>query len=213
VDGSGEARVVVVKTARGDRRPNRSGLEAQKRILDVATHLFAENGYHGTGMEAISSAANLGRGALYHHIGSKEELLFEICHAAMSDLLRDSEAVLSRPGTNVERFRALMRVTVRNVADRVPAWKVSVHDLGALTGQRRIIISEARDRWERMVAGVLKEGADAGEFEDLDPIVTKGIIGMFNHTYVWISPSGPLSPEKIADTFSDALLNGLRKSR
>lgn len=198
-----------VKSSQPGRRTNKSGTASRERILDVAAKLFAEHGYHGTGVEQISVAAQLGRGALYHHIGNKEAVLFEICHSTITDLLRDSEAVLARGGSAEERFRSLMRVSVSSIASRILEWTVALHDFRALTGQRREIIAEARDRWERMVADVLAEGTANGEFRELDPIVTKGVIGMFNYTYVWISPDGPVSPERIADLFSDAVLKGV----
>lgn len=201
--------MVAAKPSHLNRRTNRAGVESRERILTVAAKLFAKNGYHGTGIELISSEAQLGRGALYHHIGNKETLLFEICHSTITDLLRDSEAVLARGGSATNRFRGLMRVSVSSIASRIPEWTVALHDFGALTGERRDIIKEGRDRWERMVADVLEQGAASGEFRRLDPIVIKGVIGMFNYTYVWISPEGPVSPELIADKFCDAILQGL----
>lgn len=201
--------MVTAKSSQPGRRTNRSGVAARERILTVAARLFAENGYHGTGIEQISSEAQLGRGALYHHIGNKEALLFEICHSTITDLLRDSEAVLARGGTATERFRNLMRVSVSSIANRNLEWTVALHDFRALTGQRRDIIVDARDRWEKMVADVIFEGAATGEFHEVDPIVIKGVIGMFNYTYVWITPDGPISPERIADQFCDAILQGL----
>ena len=40
-------------------------------------------------------------------------------------------------------------------------------------------------------------------------MVTKGILGMHNYSYVWIDPDGRLAPEDIADIFCDLLLRGL----
>lgn len=203
--------MVSAKSGPLGRRTTRNGTGSRERILAAAAKLFAENGYHGTGIESISSEVQLGRGALYHHIGNKEALLFEICHSTISDLLRESEAVLAAGGSCEERFRALMRVSVRSIADRIPEWTVSLHDFGALTGQRKTIIQQGRDRWEKMIADVLAEGAESGDFVALDPIVHKGIIGMFNYTYVWITPGGPLTPEVIADLFTDTLMSGVRR--
>lgn len=201
--------MVSAGASHANRRVNRTGAASRERILTIAARLFAENGYHGTGIELISSEAQLGRGALYHHIGNKEALLFEICHSTMTDLLRDSEAVLARGGSAVDRFRGLMEVAVTSIASRVLEWRVSLHDFGALTGERREIIREGRDRWEKMVADVLVQGAEAGEFRRLDPIVTKGVIGMFNYSIVWISPEGSISPARIAEKFCDAILGGI----
>jgi AcrR family transcriptional regulator len=49
----------------------RDGSASRERILTEVTRLFVDKGYHGTGVQEISDAVGLGRGALYHHIGSK----------------------------------------------------------------------------------------------------------------------------------------------
>jgi AcrR family transcriptional regulator len=48
---------------------------ARKRILDVATRLFYEQGYNSTGINQIIDEANIARGSLYKHFPSKRDLL------------------------------------------------------------------------------------------------------------------------------------------
>jgi AcrR family transcriptional regulator len=45
------------------------------RILDAAMRLFAEVGYHAATNAMIAEAANLTRGAMLYHFGSREELV------------------------------------------------------------------------------------------------------------------------------------------
>jgi len=45
------------------------------RILDAAMRLFAEVGYHSATNAMIADAANLTRGAMLYHFGSREELV------------------------------------------------------------------------------------------------------------------------------------------
>ena len=55
---------------------NEAGREAQRRaILDVAGRLFAEHGFHQTGVAAICDALGMSPGALYRHFRSKAELI------------------------------------------------------------------------------------------------------------------------------------------
>ncbi|MDF3312314.1 TetR/AcrR family transcriptional regulator [Rhodococcus sp. T2V] len=202
-----------VKLGSSTRRTTRIGVESRQRIMHAAAKLFAENGYHGTGVEEISKETQLGKGALYHHIGNKEAVLFEICHTRMADLLTQSGRVLAMDSSYQERFRELMRVALRNIADNVVEWTVSFQEFKALTGQRRVVIQEARERYESMVVEVLEGGARAGEFRVLDPLVTKGILGLYNYSYSWIRPDGDRTPEEIADLFSDSLLEGVLEQR
>ncbi|MBB3664434.1 AcrR family transcriptional regulator [Prauserella sediminis] len=201
--------MTATKPTMPSRRPNRAGLEARQRIMEAAVRLFAENGYHGTGIEMVSGETGIGRGALYHHIGSKENLLFEICHHRMSDLLERSRRIVATDAGAEVRFRELMRATVRNLAENTSEWVVTFQEFKALTGRRKTVIQEAREQYEEIVDRLLREGAETGEFARLDPLVTKAVLGLYNYSYAWLRPDGERTPEEVADLFTDALLAGI----
>jgi AcrR family transcriptional regulator len=50
------------------------GQATRAALIDVATELFATNGYEATAIPAVLDAAGVSRGALYHHFKSKEAL-------------------------------------------------------------------------------------------------------------------------------------------
>jgi len=40
-------------------------------------------------------------------------------------------------------------------------------------------------------------------------LMIKGVLGMFNYSYLWLTADGARTPEEIADGFLDALITGL----
>jgi AcrR family transcriptional regulator len=186
--------------------------ETRRRIHRLAAELFAKNGYHGTGMSELSDVVGLGRGALYYHISSKEAVLFAITTEAIDQLLEPSEVIVQCGGTAEERLRALARVLMRNIADLSNEWTVFFREHSALTGQWHVDIMDRRERYEALWARVLDDGAAAGEFTDVPPVVLKGILGMFNYSYLWLRAEGTASPEQVADAFCDVLLRGLSRT-
>jgi len=50
------------------------GKATRERLIEAGRALFGERGYDGTSIEAILEAADVRRGALYHHFESKQEL-------------------------------------------------------------------------------------------------------------------------------------------
>ncbi|WP_063130133.1 hypothetical protein [Nocardia fusca] len=44
----------------------------------------------------------------------------------------------------------------------------------------------------------------------LPPLTTEGMLDMFNYSYLWISPTGPETPEQITDEFLDTAIAGMR---
>ncbi|HET6834674.1 MAG TPA: TetR/AcrR family transcriptional regulator [Acidimicrobiales bacterium] len=50
------------------------GQATRAALIELATELFATNGYDATAIPAVLDAAGVSRGALYHHFESKEAL-------------------------------------------------------------------------------------------------------------------------------------------
>lgn len=53
-------------------RPQRRAAERRTQILDAATHLFAQKGFHATTTRDIADAADLSEGTIYNYFGNKE---------------------------------------------------------------------------------------------------------------------------------------------
>ncbi|MCW2712950.1 MAG: HTH-type transcriptional repressor KstR2 [Marmoricola sp.] len=190
-----------------------NGTEPKKRINRIAAELFAKSGYHATGIAELSEAVGLGRGALYYHIGSKESVLYEICIEAISQLIPPSRQVVDGDTPSAEKLRVMSRLLMRNIGDLQHEWTVFFKEHGSLTGDRRTEVMRARETYEGLWSTVLIQGAASGEFVAVEPIVVKGILGMFNYSYLWLRPGRGLSPEAIADLFVNVLERGLDPNR
>lgn len=193
------------------RATTRKGTKTKERILRTAAELFARNGYHATGLSELGKAVGLGRGALYYHIGSKENLLYELSVRHVEEMVAYGEMVLGSPLGAEERFRRLSRKLMRVIADNLPELTVFFREINSFSGERHHSIVELRARFEGVWLQVLREGEAEGLFQRGDALTVKGVLGMHNYSYLWIDPEGSLSPEEIADRFCDLLLHGLMK--
>jgi len=81
------------------------GVATRSALIAAARELFAQKGYHEAGTNDLVAAANVTRGALYHHFQDKEAL-FE---AVFLDLARElhREATLAIQPFGVDRWRQL----------------------------------------------------------------------------------------------------------
>jgi AcrR family transcriptional regulator len=116
------------------------------RIIDEGMRLFGERGFKGASVAQIEAAAGLspGAGGLYHHFGSKEEVLAAGIerHLARLDALRDIRRLIAGVGD----LRAELTVTAR-------------YYLAELDNQAellRILVSENRSRGHLLAAAVDK---------------------------------------------------------
>src|SRR5580700_46030 len=64
-----------------------------REICRTAARVFYDKGYDGASMQDIADAVGLTKAGLYHHVGSKDRLLFEIMNYGM-DIL--DETVVSK---------------------------------------------------------------------------------------------------------------------
>lgn len=189
----------------------RKGTMTKERILRTAAELFARNGYHATGLSELGEAVGLGRGALYYHIGSKENLLYELSVRHVEEMVAYGENVLSSPLGAEERFRRLSRKLMRVIADNLPELTVFFREINSFSGERHDRIVELRSRFEGVWLQVLSDGEAEGLFQHGDDLTVKAVLGMHNYSYLWIDPKGSLKPEEVADRFCDLLLHGLMK--
>ncbi len=94
------------------------------RILQVATALFAERGFHGVTTRQIASAAGLNIATVHHHVGTKRELYRKVYQAFAEEdeaFVHEIEGLFARvdPGDG-----DAMRCLLEHVADRVVTFAV-----------------------------------------------------------------------------------------
>ena len=198
--------------ARRSDEPRRS-LKWQARrqaIIDTSAHLFARQGYHATGITELCTANDLGKGALYHYIGSKEELLAAIHDRVMDEVMAGADRVAEVGGTPSDQL-AMLGDELLDVIHRYPdhVW-VFLHEFPALTGERAEQFRVRRRAYERRVESVVRAGVEAGEFRDVDPWLTaRAWLGMHNYTYLWLKPGGRLSARAVANPFAEIFMRGI----
>jgi TetR/AcrR family transcriptional regulator, cholesterol catabolism regulator len=179
-------------------------------IVDTSARVFAQQGYHATGIAELCTANQLGKGALYHYIGSKEELLAAIHDRVMDEVMNGAERVAATGGPPSEQL-TMLGDELLDVIHRHPehVW-VFLHEFPALTGERAEQFRKRRRTYERRVEAVLKAGVESGEFRKIDPWLTaRAWLGMHNYTYLWLKPGGRLSARSVARPFAEIFMHGI----
>src|SRR2546423_4135920 len=92
-------------------RPSRAEQAEATRgeLLRVARELFAARGYAAVGTEEIVRAANLTRGALYHHFRDKRDLLREVHESLQRELVERVGAAMAAVEDPLELLEAGLR--------------------------------------------------------------------------------------------------------
>jgi TetR/AcrR family transcriptional regulator, cholesterol catabolism regulator len=196
--------------ANGDARRSPKWESRRQSIIDASAHVFARQGYHATGIMELCAANGLGKGALYHYIGSKEELLAAIHDRVMDEVMLGADRVAAAGGSP-SRQLVLLGHELLDVIHRYPdhVW-VFLHEFPALTGTRADRFRSRRREYEGRVERVLRAGIQSGEFRDVDPWLTaRAWLGMHNYTYLWLKPGGRLDARSVAQPFADIFTRGI----
>jgi AcrR family transcriptional regulator len=138
------------------------GEQTRRALLQAASRLFAENGYHNTSVPDIVRAAGVGHGTFYEYFASRRAILV--------DLTRQVSDVESR----------LPRLRSQNLADRIRAeifWYLSDHvehlELAKVWHDAATIdpeIAETRRRERARRQARVRQGIEtAGIRPDIDP--------------------------------------------
>jgi len=185
----------------------------QAQIFEAAARLFCEKGFDKASMGDISAALGLTKAGLYHHIRSKEELLYEIMSYGM-DLFE--QKVLNRVVTiddPLDRIRATLRGHVLLVTrDRPKEITVILHESNALKGRYRDRINARKKKYVKFLEKTFRELLRSGAARHIDPsVATFAMLGMINWIYQWYRPGGRLDENALAETLSDQFLGGVLK--
>ncbi len=174
-----------------------------------AARLFAAKGYHGTSIGDLAEALGVQKGSLYHHIDSKQALLWELASEGAAAFHAALDAIEERlPAT--EKIRLALRAHLRLAAEQLDVATVFVREWRYLEEPRRSEFVAERRRYEARIGELFREGRELSEFRsDLDEA---GSVLLFlsaaNWAYTWLRPGA--ETDALADRFHALLVDGMR---
>ncbi|MGE5379058.1 MAG: TetR/AcrR family transcriptional regulator [Bacteroidota bacterium] len=179
-------------------------------ILEAAAQVFRQKGFHGASMADIAEAVNLQKASLYHHVSSKQEILFEILDRALELLLERISPIASLDLPADERLCRMICEYLQILAENTDLAAVLLFEHRSLEGRQHARHIPNRDKFEALWRQVLTDGVHARLFACDDiPLTARAILGIMNWTITWYRPNGVLTIQQIGDHYSKLLLNGL----
>jgi AcrR family transcriptional regulator len=182
------------------------------QILKSAAKAFRRLGYHGATVEEIATALHMKKGNLYYYFRNKEEILFACHQYSLDRLLAILDEVQRSGAAPDQKLRQLIGAFVHTILDELHGTALGL-DLEALSPAHLRTVIVRRDRFDKGMREVLKEGVRSGMFVYADTkLLSFAILGAVNWIPRWYNPDGPSSSQEIADRFADYLIAGLRRT-
>jgi AcrR family transcriptional regulator len=177
----------------------------ESQIMEEATRLFADRGFAGTSLQDIADATGLTRPALYHWLGSKEDLLSRLVSELTEGPADELGEIRRRDGvTATERLRAMALAVAWRQASQPARFRLLVRSEAELPEALSKVYDQGRRRVLREFSSVIGEGVRQGAFRPIDPrIAALGVIGLCNWVAWWHRPGGERADRAVAEALAD----------
>ena len=187
--------------------PSGSEIRDTKRrtLLREAAHAFNSQGFHATSLDDLAQRLGVTKAALYHYFPSKKALLKacfdEVMEVGFANLVR---ATLE--GSNGrEKLRLALAGYLKDIIDELSVAVVIIEHNTLSAEDREAVIAE-RDRYERALRRLVREGIKDGSIVPCDPkLVVFTMLGAVNWVPRWYRNDGSWSTEQLADAMSAIL--------
>jgi AcrR family transcriptional regulator len=185
-------------------------------ILDATDRLLARYGYRKMTVEDIAVEAGIGKGTIYLHFASKEEVVLSHVDRIVDRLKQQHLAIIARSEiTAPERIRRMLLARVLFRFDSIQHYTQSLNDLlaalrpGLLARRAKYFEEEAQ-----IFAEVLVEGRATGEFHFDDELATaRALLEATNGLLPYSLSTAELGEreevERRTSAIADLLLEGL----
>ena len=165
-----------------------SSADRREQILEVATGLFAQQGFQGTTTKLIAEKSGVTEALIFRHFPGKEELYWAVierkidCAAPLERLLENLEA----GGDDLEILsRVAFEVLDRRAKDQTLSRLLLFSALEKHELSERFFRNYIANYFE-VLARFVRQGVSAGRFRKVDPLLAaRGFIGMLVY-HSWI---------------------------
>jgi AcrR family transcriptional regulator len=176
------------------RREERKQL-SRRRILDAAREVFFRDGFMAANLDEVAQKAGVAKGTLYRYFDSKAELYVAVLAHNGEIFKQRMHETVSGDAAAADRIRRVSKFYfdhwIRNHDYFQIFWAIENQ---AVIGELPLgVVEEVSTLWEEcieIVAGIVAQGVESGEFRDCDSWEVANIL--------WTVANGLIQTEKSA---------------
>ena len=150
----------LVSGVSGVSRRAQYSASTKRALVEQAEVLFTEHGYSATSLDAIVAAADVTKGALYHHFSGKQALFEAVFEKVEAEAARSIQEALQGEGDPWEKAMAGLRAFLA-VVQQPTYRRVVIQEGPAVLGYTRFREQEERSTFSNVldiVVSVLQAG-------------------------------------------------------
>ncbi len=189
--------------------------EARKRdILEVATELFSEKGYHEVKVDEIAEKVGLSKGTIYLYYKNKETLFYSIIIEKTNSLEVQLESAIQSQDSFLQALKNFVHTFLMFFRENESFFKIIHSEKMHLSDEGHDFMKEygmkSFEKYFQIMVKLIKLGQDQNFIQKTDPaLLAKTIRGLINsftfHRIFW---SSPFSVEEETNQIVDIFLHG-----
>ena len=182
----------------------------------AAAQVFKKNGYDKATMRAIADKVGIKEPSLYHHIKSKDQMLYEIVKGTtQAGLSRISDIRAMRIPAD-EKIRLCVKAHFDSLLKSYPQVSVLIHEkISFLPTDQAKEIHKLYRKYVHIISDIIEMGIHDKLFKkEIDvKLSTWALLGMINWSYKWCRFDGRVPFDQIADLFGKMFLTGITRQK
>jgi AcrR family transcriptional regulator len=190
------------------------GSDKKATISRKAASLFRKHGFAQTSMRSLGEHLGVEASSLYNHIGSKNELLQNICFKVANDFMKAWESVDQLPDSIIKKLEKLIRFHIHKMLTDYDEVYVSNHEWKQLQEPYLSNFLHQRRLYEKRLIELVGMGIQTKELKKMDAgVAVFTILSAVRGLELWHSTKNQLTTNQLADQLVDQLLFGLVKKQ
>jgi AcrR family transcriptional regulator len=193
-----------------DSKPAREDL-----ILDAADRLLARYGYRKMTIDELAREAGIGKGTVYLHFRSKEEVVLSHIGRVVDRVIAQLRVIAGSDALPAAKVREMLMARVMLRFDSVQHYTESISEV--LRDLRAPLLQRRQGYFEeeaKVLSGVLREGQRAGAFRRHEALATARTLVLASNSLLPFSLSTQelgkrREVEQAASRIADLVLEGL----
>ena len=180
--------------------------------MEVATKLFARNGYEATTTAAIAVAAGVTEPILYRHFKSKQELFVAIVKAVSAQTMEHWQSLIADTKNPADAIRKVCAALPKHMGHLADAYHV-LHGALATSRDKKVlaVMKEHYVQIEKFFAKLIADGQKSGQFrKNVQPRAAAWQLIMTGIGYGMVALNIAALDRSVTESAIDSMIRGFK---
>lgn len=181
-------------------------------ITQSASRLFKEKGFNATSMRDLAEAIGVEAPSLYNHIGSKSEILQEICFRIANIFTAHINEAENSKESFIKKVESIIRFHIKMMIEEYESVYLSDHEWKHLPEPYLSNFKNQRRNYRKRFADIVQQGIDQKEIKNINPyIVVLTILSSIGGIESWQRSNKAINAKELEEDMVNILIKGIEQ--